>query len=123
MTPDETSPSPVDEHLLAEMMACDALLHASATRAGWRTRTSSRLRDRRRTTAARSRLLLLLTMLDATERREARARRGADHGRNDPQAKSSAPGPVRRPRATSAPGGFGFVVRARATACWAARSP
>ena len=39
MTPDETSPVPVNEHLLAQMMACDALLHADPRRRRIATRT------------------------------------------------------------------------------------
>src|SRR5260370_20570170 len=65
MTPDDASPSPVDEHWLDQMMACDALLHASSTapdrdQAG---SASTKEADDR----ARSRLLFLLRMLDAAE--------------------------------------------------------
>ncbi len=114
MTPDETSPPPVDERLLAEMMAFDELLHASdpATEHGTGDAvTRDELDDR-----GRSRLMLLLTMLEATE---------------SPSSKDG-PGAAARPaddgdhRRASRPllgrfdvldelgaGGFGFVVRAR----------
>ena len=65
MTPDETSPAPVDAQLLAHMMACDALLHGSgsADRAIPAGALSMAGDDDR----AASRLLLLLKMLEAPE--------------------------------------------------------
>ena len=64
MTPDETSPVPVDEHLLAQMMACDASLHAGTPPdGGSATLPSTTDADDR----ARGRLLLLLRLLDAAE--------------------------------------------------------
>jgi serine/threonine protein kinase len=111
MTPGEMSPEPLDEHLLAQMMACDALLHGDS-RAGDHHPSTPRSRteaDQR----ARSRLLLLLRMLDAAE------------------ATSDAPGDRTTARHPDTPGedrplldrfevfedlgagGFGFVVRAR----------
>ena len=65
MIPDEANPPPVDEQLLAEMMAFDALLHDSAyaTERDAGPPTSPGEWDDR----GRSRLLLLLKMLDATE--------------------------------------------------------
>ena len=111
MTPDETSPAPVDEHLLAQVMACDALLHASSTaedRASAGSASTTDADDR-----ARSRLLLLLTMLEAAEMASGRPNEaGADPGR----------GARDEPRPILGrfdvlddlgSGGFGFVVRAR----------
>ena len=111
MTPDETSPSPVDEQLLAEMMAFDALLHASATakeRGAVSPSSPGEVDDR-----GRSRLLLLLKMLEATET-----------SKDEPE--DAAAQPVDNSRTSSRPllgrfevlddlgsGGFGFVVRAR----------
>ena len=110
MTPDETSPSPVDEHALDQMMACDALLHASSTApdrdlAG---SASTKAADDR----ARSRLLLLLRMLEAAE--------------PSPDRPTDAGAARREGRYENRPllgrfevlddlgsGGFGFVVRAR----------
>ena len=65
MTPDETSPAPVDAQLLAHMMACDALLHGTGSthRVIPEGRPSQADDDDR----ARSRLLLLLRMLEAPE--------------------------------------------------------
>ena len=65
MTPDETSPVPVNEHMLAQMMACDALLHAdrAATDRGPDGSDAAATAD----DLARSRLLLLLRLLDAAE--------------------------------------------------------
>ncbi len=120
MTPEETSPSPVDEQLLAEMMAFDALLHASATAkegdAG-NPPSPDEVDDR-----GRSRLLLLLKMLEATE---ASAGAPADAG--------VAPGreaPRRFVRCWAASTSSTTWARAGsdswsapATACWAARWP
>jgi WD40 repeat protein len=111
MTPDETSPSPVDEELLADMMAFDALLHASftATERDAGDPTSPVDVDDR----GRSRLLLLLRMLEAAEAPTGRpedaggalGREGTDEsrpllGRFDVIDDLGS-------------GGFGFVVRAR----------
>ncbi len=111
MIRDETSPEPVDEHLLAQMMACDALLHADTTEPARDPEGSRSTVDTDE--RARSRLLLLLRMLDAAE------------------ATSDAPsgeGAARRPDVLDerrpllgrfevigdlGAGGFGFVVRAR----------
>ncbi len=111
MTPDETSPSPVDEQLLAELMALDALLHAAAKQGAGRgcIASSPGEMDER----GRSRLRLLLTMLDATETSKGRP-------------EDTSPAALERPADERRPlldrfdvlddlgaGGFGFVVRAR----------
>jgi WD40 repeat protein len=111
MTPDETSPSRADEPWLAEMMAFDAILHASATakeRAAGSPPSPAEVDDR-----GRSRLLLLLRMLEAT-------------GTSKDQAESAGGASVREDPGGGRPllgrfdviddlgsGGFGFVVRAR----------
>ncbi len=111
MTPDETSPVPVDDRLLAEMLACDALLHAGSTASyPESTAVPSAVDEDNR---ARRRLLLLLRMLDAAEAPTGSSGdggtvRGRDGGDED------------RPLLGRfevvedlGSGGFGFVVRAR----------
>ena len=111
MTPDELSPTPVDEQLLAEMMAFDALLHASATtkqRDPGTSQSHSDLDDR-----GRSRLLLLLKMVEAAVS-------------SKPSLDEMGPAANQKPPDESrlllgrfdvlddlGSGGFGFVVRAR----------
>ena len=111
MTPDETSPSPVDDDLLTEMMAFDALLHASFTAkvpdAG-NPPSPTEVNDR-----GRNRLLLLLRMLEAAEAPIGRA--------GDSSTAPPGEGPDEsRPLLGRfdvledlGAGGFGFVVRAR----------
>ena len=114
MTPDEPSPPPVDEKSLAEMMAFDELLHASdpATEHGTGDAiTRDELDDR-----GRSRLMLLLTMLEATESRSSKdgpgtAARSADDGGHR-RAGRPLLGRFDVLDELGA-GGFGFVVRAR----------
>ncbi|MGP0070079.1 MAG: serine/threonine-protein kinase [Isosphaeraceae bacterium] len=111
MTPDEMSPSPVDEQLVAKMMAFDALLHATAGEkdpdAG-PTPSPSEWDDR-----GRSRLLLLLKMLEATETPEDRpADAGSEAGRQEPDEPRPLLGRFDVLDDLGA-GGFGFVVRAR----------
>ena len=65
MTPDEASPGPVDDRLLARFMACDSLLHGSHEGPGRDASASPRSTDD--DDRARGRLLLLLRMLDASE--------------------------------------------------------
>jgi WD40 repeat protein len=111
MIPDETSPAPVDERLLARMLACDALLHASSTApehvpAG---SASSFVADDR----ARSRLLLLLRLLESAEPSWGRPKKpGADPGRDDRDENRPLLGRF-EVRDDLGSGGFGFVVRAR----------
>jgi len=111
MTPDETSPAPIDEDLLAQMMACDALLHASSTApdrdpAGSASATES---DDR----ARSRLMLLLRMLEAAEPSTDWPKgAGADPGREGPDESRPLLGRFEVIDEIGS-GGFGFVVRAR----------
>src|SRR5438874_772293 len=113
MTPDETSPAPIDERLLEQVMACDALLHASSTvqdpdAAG--SPSTAETDDR-----ARSRLLLLLTMLDAAGTamdRPTDAGAGAGPGRDGPDENRPLLGRFEVLDELGS-GGFGFVVRAR----------
>jgi WD40 repeat protein len=111
MTRDKTSPAPVDERLLAQVMACDALLHVSSTAPERRSAgppSASEADD-----LARSRLLLLLRMLDAGE-----------PPAESPEGASAGPGGEVRPEGRPllgrfdvlddlGSGGFGFVVHAR----------
>src|SRR5271157_3521395 len=111
MTPDETSPAPVDEHLLDQMMACDALVHASSTapdRDSAGSASTTAADDR-----ARSRLLLLLRMLESagpTTDRPTNA--GADPGQEGPDEHRPLLGRFEVLDDLGS-GGFGFVVRAR----------
>jgi len=111
MTPDETSPAAIDEHLLAQMLACDSLLHVSSTEldrdpAGSASTTEAN--DR-----ARTRLLLLLRMLDAAEVPEVRpADADSGPGRIDPSEGRPLLGRFEILDDLGS-GGFGFVVRAR----------
>ncbi len=111
MTPDDNSSSPVDEQLLAEMMAFDALLHASATekeRGQGSRHDPDEVDDR-----GRSRLMLLLKMLEANESSK-------DHGPGPDPAAADRPADGCGPLLGRFDviddlgcGGFGFVVRAR----------
>ena len=108
MTPDETSPSPVDEQLLADMMAFDALLHDSATakdRGAGSPPSPCEVDDR-----GRSRLLLLLRMLEATEPSQGLPE-DAPAGRQPPDEQRPLLGRFDVLDDLGA-GGFGFVVRA-----------
>src|SRR5262245_45866555 len=111
MSPDEGGPTPLDERLLAEVMACDAFLHASsiASDHGAAGSPSAGQADDR----ARSRLLLLLTMLEAAE---ASSSRTSEAG-SEPGPGSDAPDRPLLGRfdvlEDLGSGGFGFVVRAR----------
>ncbi len=111
MTPDETSPASIDEHVLAQLMACDALLHASSAAADRVSAgmASTALADER----AQSRLLFLLRMLEAAEAPpERRTDGGAD--RVPKGADDSRPLLGRFEVLDDlGSGGFGFVVRAR----------
>jgi len=111
MTPDEMSPAPVDEPLLAQMMACDVILHASYTaqdRECAGPAATTKADDR-----ARSRLMLLLTMLEAAE--------AATDQPGDADAVSGREGRDQNRTVLGrfeviddlGSGGFGFVVRAR----------
>ncbi len=107
MIPDETSPPPVDERLLAEMMAFDALLDASAAakeRGDGDPPSADEVDDR-----GRSRLLLLLKMLEATERPEDVA---AASDQEEPEEPRPLLGRFEILNDLGC-GGFGFVVRAR----------
>ena len=73
MTPDEISPDPLDEHLLAQVMACDALLHTDSVHTDRSSQPPDSAGDA--DDRARSRLLLLLRLLDAVERDLVRRRR------------------------------------------------
>ena len=111
MTPDEMSPSPVDEQLVAKMMAFDALLHATAGEkdpdAG-PTPSPNEWDDR-----GRSRLLLLLKMLEATETPEDwPADAGSEAGRQEPDEPRPLLGRF-DVLDNLGSGGFGFVVRPR----------
>jgi WD40 repeat protein/serine/threonine protein kinase len=112
MTPDETSPAPIDERLLRQVIACDAMLHASSS-AGTdpqceRRASASEVDDR-----ARSRLLLLLTMLEAMEPAGDRPGKSASipagKDRDDTRAVLGRFDVIE----DLGSGGFGFVVRAR----------
>ncbi len=110
MTPDETSPAPIDERLLARVMACDSLLNASESPSERGPAGSpSSLADNR----ARSRLLLLLRMLDAAEP-------PADMPQESGNAADGTDRKQERPLLGRfeviddlGSGGFGFVVHAR----------
>ncbi len=110
MTPDETSSAPIAEHLLARMMACDSLLHSStaADRDAAESDATALADDQ-----ARSRLLLLLKMLDAAEAPEDRpVDADTGHGRTDPGEGRPLLGRFEVIEHLGS-GGFGFVVRAR----------
>ncbi len=112
MTPDETSPETVDERLLAQMMACDALLHVDpspkpADRDVSPTPSTVEEDDR-----ARSRLLLLLRMLDAAEAPTADAAEPPGPPTDGPGEGPTLLGRFEILEDLGA-GGFGFVVRAR----------
>ena len=89
MTPAETRPTPTststDQRLLDQVMACDAFLHSSSVRDRIDSTPplSTETDDR-----GRSRLLLLLTMLDAADATtDASGGEGADRGRQAPREK------------------------------------
>jgi eukaryotic-like serine/threonine-protein kinase len=107
MTPDEGKHTPLDEQLLDHVMACDAFLHKSSAA------QDRDAVDSPRSTEAdergRSRLMLLLTMLEAAETpREPRA----DAGRRNPDQNRPLLGRFEVIEEIGS-GGFGFVVRAR----------
>ena len=107
MTPDETNTDPLDEHLLARVIACDALLHADSDhsdRPSQPPRSDDEADDR-----ARSRLLLLLRLLDAVDATSADA---ADRPHTEPTEGHTLLGRFEILEDLGA-GGFGFVVRAR----------
>ncbi len=114
MTLAETSPTPTptspDEHLLEQVMACDAFVHSSSVRDRIDTTDprSAEADDR-----GRSRLLLLLTMLEAADT-TAGASQGesAARGQQAPPEKRLLLGRFEVIEEIGA-GGFGFVVRAR----------
>jgi len=111
MTPDEMHTRRDDDHLLAEVMACDALLHTSSTFQDRGSAGSPRTTEA--TARGRSRLLLLLTMLDAAESVASQlAVAGADPARD---ARDENPPLLGRFEVLDdlGSGGFGFVVRAR----------
>ncbi len=120
MTPDEANPEDVDDRLLTRAIACDALLHVLPPEAGRRPSASPPSSDADE--RARSRLLLLLRMLDAAEDSSGE-KRDADEVRR-PDALSEGRPLLDRFEVIEelGAGGFGFVVR-RATGCWAARWP
>jgi WD40 repeat protein/serine/threonine protein kinase len=111
MTPDETSPTRVSERLLEQVMACDAMLHASAGPPGGKSlgRGPATEADDR----ARSRLLLLLTMLEAmgpaTDQPADSNKVAVGKGRVDAR---EVLGRFEISEDLGS-GGFGFVVRAR----------
>ncbi len=113
MTPDETSPQTVDERLLAQMMACDALLHLDPSpkpgdRHASATPSAAEADDR-----ARSRLLLLLRMLDAAEApMDSTGAEPTDRPTDGPGEGPTLLGRFEILEDLGA-GGFGFVVRAR----------
>ncbi len=114
MTLAEASPTPTptspDQHMLEHVMACDAFLHSSSVRDRIDTTDprSAEADDR-----GRSRLLLLLTMLEAAET-TADASRGESAARvqQAPPGKRLLLGRFEVIEEIGA-GGFGFVVRAR----------
>jgi eukaryotic-like serine/threonine-protein kinase len=111
MTPDETSLVPVDERLLAEVLACDALLHTGST-AEYPEITAfpSAVGEHDR---ARRRLLLLLRMVDAAEAPTgSRADAGAEEDRGALDADRPLLGRFEVVEDLGS-GGFGFVIRAR----------
>jgi len=111
MTPAETSPAPMDEQLLAQVMACDALLHASSTAADREPAGSASATES--DDRARSRLLFLLRMLDAAEQPFDRTKdAGADPGGEGPNENRPLMGRFEILDDLGS-GGFGFVVRAR----------
>src|ERR1017187_7353676 len=111
MTPDETSPSPLDPGLLARVIACDAVLQSASF--GDDPDSSAAPSTVDADERGRSRLLLLLAILAA-------AASTADHknvagetpGRDGPDEKPSLLGRFDILDELGA-GGFGFVVRAR----------
>src|SRR5271157_338691 len=116
MTPGESSPTPTptstppDQRLLEQVMACDAFLHSSSARDRITpTPAHSTAADDR----GRSRLLLLLTMLDAADATtDAPGGENADRGRQAPRENRLLLGRFELIDEIGA-GGFGFVVRAR----------
>ncbi len=111
MTPDETSPVPVDERLLAEVLACDALLHSGPTAQFPEiTAFPSTVEEDDR---ARRRLLLLLRMLDAAEvPAGSPGEADTDQGRGTLDADRPLLGRFEVVEDLGS-GGFGFVIRAR----------
>jgi eukaryotic-like serine/threonine-protein kinase len=107
MTPDEAKQTPLDEQLLDHVMACDAFLHGSS--AAQARDAEALLRSTEADERGRSRLMLLLTMLEAAETpREARA----DPGRGNPDENRLLLGRFEVIEEIGS-GGFGFVIRAR----------
>jgi WD40 repeat protein len=110
MTPDEASPDPGDERLLTRAIACDALLHVLPQEAGPRPSASTPTDADER---ARSRLLLLLRMLDAAEGSSDETSRAGEPRRSEgPGEGRPLLGRFEVVEELGA-GGFGFVVRAR----------
>ncbi len=107
MTLDEPKQTPLDEQLLEQVMACDAFLHDSSASRDQDASAAPELTEA--DDRGRSRLMLLLTMLEAAEA----PRDGAS---NPPR---EAPGESRPLLGRFVvleelgSGGFGFVVRAR----------
>jgi len=113
MIPAETRPTPTptspDQRLLDQVMACDAFVHSSSVRdridatPPLSTETENR---------GRSRLLLLLTMLDAADATtDAPGGEGADRGQQAPLEKRLLLGRFEVIDEIGS-GGFGFVIRA-----------
>src|SRR5271157_3461552 len=115
MTPGESSPTPTptstppDQRLLEQVMACDAFLHSSSARDRITpTPAHSTAADDR----GRSRLLLLLTMLDAADATtDAPGGENADRGRQAPRENRLLLGRFELIDEIGS-GGFGFVIRA-----------
>jgi eukaryotic-like serine/threonine-protein kinase len=111
MTPDETEATPVDPRLLEQVMACDALLHAASSVPD--RGSAGPPCDDEAGARGRSRLLLMLTMLEAAEASSDRLDALGSHpGRHASAANRPLLGRFEILEELGA-GGFGFVVRAR----------